>query len=284
MKLIIVTGLSGSGKSVALNTLEDSGYYCIDNMPFFLLDYFLRESCRQQDTYPKVAVGVDSRNHVDVGRKFPFLLERISSLNIDCSILFLRADLHVLMNRFRETRRKHPLASDTVTLSDAIEQEQLLMEPVAGYADFVIDTTHMNVHQVRQVVRDRIEEGGSHVCVVKLESFGFKHGLPRDADFVFDARCLPNPYWQKNLREETGRDQGVRKFLDASAEVQQLVKDIHGFLARWLPLFKKENRRYLNVSVGCTGGQHRSVYIIEKLARLLEQESCDILVRHRELT
>ena len=284
MKLIIVSGLSGSGKSIALNTLEDSGYYCIDNLPLFLLEYFLKESIQQQSTYQKVAIGLDSRNQANTVQQFPALLEYINKLDIDCKTLFLQADQFVLINRFRETRRKHPLSNDHVSLSDAIEKEQLLMESIAGYADIVIDSTHMNIHQIRKEIRSRIEIGDSHVCTVKLESFGFKYGLPADADFVFDARCLPNPYWQSNLREETGKDTGVKIFLDASEEVQQIVNDIYKLLHRWLPLFEKENRSYLNVAVGCTGGQHRSVYIIEKVSVLLQNDDRNNLVRHRELS
>lgn len=284
MKLVIVSGLSGSGRSIALNTLEDSGYYCIDNLPFFLLEYFLDETCRQQNTYQKVAIGIDSRNQVDFVRKFPALLEYIVSLEIDCNTLFLKANLDTLINRFHETRRKHPLSSDTVTLRDAIDKEQLLMEPVADYADIVIDTTYMNVHQIRQVLRDRIEKGVPHACAIKLESFGYKYGLPPDSDFVFDARCLPNPYWQAGLQEQTGMDTGVVAFLNASAHVQEFVNDIHHFLQRWLPVFEKEHRNYLNVAVGCTGGQHRSVYIIEKIAALLQKDTHDVIVRHREIS
>lgn len=284
MKLIIVSGLFGSGKSIALNTLEDSGYYCIDNLPFFLLENFLNESCRQQGVYQKVAIGVDSRNHAETDLQFPILVEHINRLGIDCTILFLRADIQVLINRFNETRRKHPLSSDTVTLTDAIEKELVLMESVAGYADIVIDTTHMNIHQLRQVIRDRIEKGAPQSCSVQLESFGFKHGLPADADFVFDVRCLPNPYWQANLREQTGKDQGVCDFLEDSPEVHQIVTDVFDMLQRWFPLFEKENRSYLAVAIGCTGGQHRSVYIVEKVSALLQQASRKSLVRHRELS
>ncbi len=284
MQLIIVSGLSGSGKSIALNTLEDSGYYCIDNLPFFMIEYFLDEKNRGHSGYQKVAIGVDSRNLADSAEQFPTILKQIKTLGIDCRTLFLTADDFVLMNRFRETRRKHPLSTDIISLSDAIEKEQLLMEPIVGYADIVIDSTHMNIHQIRLAIRDRIENDVSQVCAVKLESFGFKYGLPADADFVFDARCLPNPYWQANLRDKTGIDQEVKDFLNASEEVQQIVKDIFNLLQKWLPLFEKGNRNYLNVAIGCTGGQHRSVYIIEKVSALLHQDSRDALVRHRELS
>jgi UPF0042 nucleotide-binding protein len=284
MKLIIVSGLFGSGKSIALNTLEDCGYYCIDNLPFFLLEKFLNECSNQQGVYENVAIGVDGRNHAEIDQKFPALIEHINNLDITCSTLFLRADRQILINRFNETRRKHPLSSDTVTLTDAIEKELVLMEPIAGYADVVIDTTQMNIHQLQQVIRERIENGGGHCCSVQLESFGYKHGLPADADFVFDVRCLPNPYWQANLRDETGKDQGVVDFLDNKPEAQQIVTDIYHFLHHWIPLFEKENRRYLTVAIGCTGGQHRSVYVVEKLSALLHQASRDSLVKHRELS
>ncbi len=284
MELIIVSGLFGSGKSITLNTLEDCGYYCIDNLPFFLLEKFLNECSRQQGIYEKVAIGVDGRNHAEIDQKFPALIEHINNLDITCSTLFLRADRQILINRFNETRRKHPLSSVTVTLTDAIKKELVLMEPIAGYADVVIDTTHMNIHQLQQVIRDRIENGEVIYCSVQLESFGFKHGLPAAADFVFDVRCLPNPYWQANLREETGIDQGVIDFLDKKPEAQQIVTDIFNLLHHWIPLFEKENRSYLTVAIGCTGGQHRSVYIVEKVSALLQQSSHDSLVRHRELS
>jgi UPF0042 nucleotide-binding protein len=198
--------------------------------------------------------------------------------------MFLIADEQVLVNRFRETRRKHPLSTETLALSGAIEKELLLMEPIASFADIVIDTTHMNIHQIRRAIRERVDKGLSHVCAVKLESFGFKYGLPADADFVFDTRCLPNPYWQADMREKTGKDTVVREFLDASIDVQQVVSDIYHLLQRWLPLFEKENRSYLNVAVGCTGGQHRSVYIVEKVSAILHHESRDSLIRHREIS
>ncbi|HFD12815.1 MAG TPA: RNase adapter RapZ [Crenotrichaceae bacterium] len=284
MKLIIVSGLSGSGKSIALSTLEDSGYYCIDNLPLFLLEDFLAEAVHRQNVYQKVAISIDSRNQTNTVQQFPVLLKHVSDLKIDCRTLFLQADQLVLINRFRETRRKHPLSTETVSLSDAIEEEQLLMEPIVGYADIVIDSTHMNIHQIRQAIRNKIENKIAHVCTVKLESFGFKFGLPADADLVFDARCLPNPYWQANLREKTGKDPEVKRFLDASVEVQQIVTDIYNLLKHWLPLFEKENRSYLNVAVGCTGGQHRSVYLTEKVSDLLLKDSRDCMLRHRELS
>ncbi len=285
MKLIIVSGLFGSGKSIALNTLEDCGYYCIDNLPFFLLEKFLNESSRQEGIYEKVAIGIDSRNHAETDQQFPSLIKQINNLGIDCSTLFLRANRQILINRFNETRRKHPLSSDTVTLTDAIEKELVRMEPIAGYADILVDTTHMNIHQLQQVIRDRVENGVAHSCSVQLESFGFKHGVPAEADFVFDVRCLPNPYWQVNLREETGKDKGVGDFLNNKPEVQLIVNDIFSLLERWLPLFEKENRSYLTIAIGCTGGQHRSVYIVEKVSALIQQQSSrDSLVKHRELS
>jgi UPF0042 nucleotide-binding protein len=284
MKLIIVSGLSGSGKSIALNTLEDSGYYCIDNLPFFMLENFLNESASQQGIYQKVAISIDSRNHAETDQQFPALIEHIRSLGINCSTLFLHAEAQILINRFRETRRKHPLLSDTVALGDAIEKELLMMTPIASCADIVIDSTRMNIHQLRQVIRDRIENSAPHPCSVKLESFGFKFGLPVDADFVFDVRCLPNPYWQTNLREKTGKDPSVNDFLDSSDDAQEFVDDINHLLQRWVPLFEKDNRSYLNIAIGCTGGQHRSVYVVEKIAVLLNQAARNHIIHHRELS
>jgi UPF0042 nucleotide-binding protein len=284
MKLIIVSGLSGSGKSIALNTLEDSGYYCIDNLPFFLLENFLNESTRQQGIYEKIAISIDSRNHAVSDQQFPVLVEHIHSLGINCTTLFIQADAQILINRFRETRRKHPLLSDTIALGDAIKQEQMLLEPIAGKADIVIDTTRLNIHQLRQVIRDRLEKAVPYLCSVKLESFGFKFGIPLDADFVFDVRCLPNPYWQVNLRQQTGKEAGVGDFLDQSVDVQNFAIDIDRLLQRWLPMFEKDNRSYLNVAIGCTGGRHRSVYIVEKIADLLQQASRNSLINHRELS
>ncbi|MCH9698719.1 MAG: RNase adapter RapZ [Gammaproteobacteria bacterium] len=284
MKLVIVSGLSGSGKSIALATLEDKGYYCIDNLPVFLLENFLEEARKPHNRYQKVAVSIDSRNQANTVQLFPGLLETIRKLDIEFTTLYLQAEQFVLINRFRETRRRHPLSHNDLSLSDAIEEEQRLMNPIANYADIIIDTTHMNIHQIRQEINNRIEKGISQGCTVRLESFGFKYGIPADADLVFDARCLPNPYWQTNLCEKTGQDIEVKNFLKSSPEVSQMIEDIFKLLQRWLPLFEKENRRYLNVAVGCTGGQHRSVYVIEEVAVQLRTDNNKTLIRHRELS
>lgn len=284
MKLIIVTGLSGSGKSIALHTLEDLGYYCIDNLPGFLLEALARQLVEAQEAaFDRTAVGVDARGARESLLRLPTLVGELRAQGVKCRILFLEAQPNTLIRRFHETRRKHPLMDGHHSLAEAVQLERQLLEPVLDSADLRIDTTHTNVHQLRDLVRERLEDDGAGLSLM-LESFGFKHGVPRDVDFVFDARCLPNPHWQEELRPLTGRDAPVAAFLNASPAVQRMLEDVGGFLDRWIPAFEADGRPYLSIAFGCTGGQHRSVYLVEQLKRHLEQQGRKVLTRHRELT
>lgn len=285
MKLVIVSGLSGSGKSIALETLEDCGYYCIDNLPVALLEAFVHQAMlANQKIFQKTALGIDARNQSESLSQFPATREMMRKLDIDCEVLYLQAEPSTLLKRFSETRRKHPLTDSSHPLSEAIEIERRLLEPVAYCADLLIDTTYTNVHQLRELIRVRVDARENRLMSLYFQSFGFKNGPPLDADFVFDARCLPNPHWEPTLRSKTGKDQEVANFLERHPEVNLYLDDIVSFLTRWVPYYEAENRSYLTVAIGCTGGQHRSVYLIEALARHFQPSSYDILVRHRELS
>jgi RNase adapter protein RapZ len=284
MKLIIVSGLSGSGKSIALETLEDCGYYCIDNLPVTLLDAFVKESMVvNRRTFKRTALGIDARNQSESLSQFPETRAAMKSLGIDCEVVYLQAEPSALLKRFSETRRKHPLTDSTHSLSEAIELERVLLEPVCSEADLLIDTTYTNVHQLRQLIGDRVGTREKRQMSLFFQSFGFKNGIPLDTDFVFDVRCLPNPHWEPSLRNQTGKDAEVADFLSQSEDVQDYLFDIVAMLERWVPRFEAENRSYLSVAIGCTGGQHRSVYLVEALARHFKPSPYDILVRHREL-
>jgi UPF0042 nucleotide-binding protein len=284
MKLVIVSGLSGSGKSIALETLEDCGYYCIDNLPVALLDAFVREAMMpNQSTFQRTALGIDARNQSASLSQFPATRAMMKGLGIDCEVLYLQAEFPALLKRFSETRRKHPLTDATHSLSEAIELERQLLEPVSYGADLLIDTTYTNVHQLRQLIRDRVGARDQRLMSLYFQSFGFKHGIPMDTDFVFDVRCLPNPHWEPSLRSKTGKDLEVAEFLSKDRDVNDYAQHTIAFLEHWVPRFEAENRSYLTIAVGCTGGQHRSVYLIELLARHFQTSPYDILVRHREL-
>jgi UPF0042 nucleotide-binding protein len=285
MKLIIVSGLSGSGKSIALETLEDCGYYCIDNLPVALLDAFVHQSMiTNQRLFQKTALGMDARSQSDTISQFPSTRKIIATLGIDIEVVYLQAEPATLLKRFSETRRKHPLTDRTHSLSEAIELERTLLEPLAQQADLVIDTTHSNVHQLRELIHNRVDAKHHRLMSLFFQSFGFKNGIPLDTDFLFDARCLPNPHWEPALRNKTGKDAEVMEFLQQSADVQGYLQDVTRFLESWIPRFDAENRSYLTLSVGCTGGQHRSVYLIEALGRHFLDSPYNILVRHRELS
>ncbi|WP_045224289.1 RNase adapter RapZ [Methyloterricola oryzae] len=284
MKLVIVSGLSGSGKSIALETLEDCGYYCIDNLPVALLESFVRQAMlTDQGTFQKTALGIDARNQSASLSQFPATRAMVAASGIDCELLFLQAEPFALLKRFSETRRKHPLTDATHSLSEAIELEWQLLEPVSQQADLLLDTTYTNVHQLRQLIRDRVGAREKRLMSLYFQSFGFKNGIPLDTDFVFDARCLPNPHWEPALRSKTGKDSEVIEFLSKNQDVCEYQDYLTSFLEKWVPRFEAENRSYLTIAVGCTGGQHRSVYLIEQLARHFRASPYDILVRHREL-
>ncbi|MEJ2610441.1 MAG: RNase adapter RapZ [Candidatus Thiodiazotropha sp.] len=283
IKLQIVTGMSGSGKTIALHTLEDMGYYCIDNLPVSLLvsiaDYLNGEP---EEIFNKTAVGIDARSQPSQISSLPQVVERIRQLGLDCRMLFLDAQLETLIKRFSETRRKHPLTNQQRSLDEAIRHERELLEPSNAAAELRIDTTHTNVHELRDLIRNRIGGEGGKVSIL-FESFGFKHGLPKDVDFVFDVRCLANPYWQIELRPYTGLDKPVTDYLSSQAESSDMVSSLIDFLSRWIPSFEADGRSYLTIAIGCTGGQHRSVYVVSQLSQYFKEKGLHVMSRHREL-
>ena len=284
VRLVIVSGLSGSGKSVALHALEDLGFYCIDNIPAGLLRSFVEEIVSRGDAvFDSVGIGLDARNRPADIDKIPAMIGELKTDGLECELIFLQARDEVLLSRFSETRRKHPLSSDELSLPEAIAREREVLGPIINDADLVIDTTKTTVHSLRDQIRQRIGGRSPHLLSILIESFGFKHGLPPDADFVFDVRCLPNPYWEPRLRSLTGRDTAVREFLDAEPEVQEMIGDIGDFLATWIPRYRDFQRSYLTVAIGCTGGQHRSVYIAEAIAARLAEHHGPVQTRHHEL-
>ncbi len=285
MKLIIVSGLSGSGKSIALETLEDCGYFCIDNLPVTLLENFINNVMMvDKKTYAKTAIGIDARNQSESLAGFTDSLNLIRSKGIDCEVIFMQAEESTLLKRYSETRRKHPLTDFNIPLKEALNIEKKMLMPVAKHASVVIDTSRTHYHQLRDLVKDQIGEREFRHISLQFQSFGFKNGVPLDADFLFDARCLPNPYWLPELRGLTGKDQAVIDFLKGQSLVAELFQEIAGFMERWMPRFESERRSYLTVAIGCTGGQHRSVYLVDALARQFKSPSLNVIVRHRELS
>ena len=283
MRIIIVSGLSGSGKTIALQTLEDLDYYCVDNLPFKLILPLAREILAARDTLPTVAVGVDARNLIDELNRFPATLAELRASELTVTVLFLQADDEILLKRYSETRRRHPLDLGSVPLREAIRQERSLLEPIVACADLIVDTSDTNVYQLRELLRARLHDTPPEAMSLLFESFGFKNGVPADADFVFDVRCLPNPHWEPQLRPLTGLDRAVIEFLESQPDVTAMIAGLRGFLASWLPRFEASERSYLTVAIGCTGGQHRSVYIAEALARHFGETRDFVMVRHREL-
>jgi RNase adapter protein RapZ len=283
MQLVLISGLSGSGKSIALNVLEDAGYFCVDNLPAALLSGLAGHLMREG--HQRVAVAIDMRSGSGIAA-LPPQLKQLTANQIDVHIIFLDARDDVLIQRFSETRRRHPMASGETTLAEAIASERLALETLHGLGHR-IDTSHLRPNALRAMVKDFITaEMGDHGLTLLFESFGFKHGLPLDADLVFDVRCLPNPHYDPVLRPLTGRDEAVIVFLEAQPEVQRMRADIRRYLEDWLPSYIRDNRSYLTVALGCTGGQHRSVWFAEKLAAHFRQQGeqrVRVLVRHRAL-
>lgn len=285
MKLVVISGRSGSGKSAALHLLEDLGFFSIDNLPVGLLSPLVEQALQQQDTqHARIAASIDARNLPQDLHRFPDILRHLRHRAIDCEVLYLDASEKVLFERFSATRRKHPLTrQDSLSLAEAIAYEQHLLEPIANLADLRLDTTDLSVHQLRDLICQRVEGKAGHPMSILVESFGFKHGVPLDADLVFDARCLPNPYWETSLRDLTGLDAPVQAFLAKADEVQQMQTDIYQLLSHWLPRYQASNRSYMTIAVGCTGGQHRSVYLCEALVKALRIDYPQVQIRHREL-
>lgn len=284
MNIYIISGLSGSGKTIALQALEDMGFYCIDNLPAGLLPHFAKQLINpESNRSQRAAVSIDARNR-DFLKSLPTHLQELEQLGLDYKIIYLEADEANLIKRFSETRRKHPLTDQVTPLIEGINMERILLSPIANNADKRIDTTYTTPHELRALIRDYA--GGENDARLSLlfESFGYKHGTPLDADFVFDVRCLPNPYWQTELRNLTGLDQSVIDFLESKETVGQMVDQIRVFIENWLPSFKLENRSYITVAVGCTGGQHRSVHVARRLVDYFSTTDLNVQIRHRELT
>ncbi|HEY4698536.1 MAG: RNase adaptor protein RapZ [Betaproteobacteria bacterium RBG_16_56_24] len=286
MQLFLISGLSGSGKSIALKVLEDSGYYCVDNLPADLLAALVEHL--QRAGYHNIAVSIDVRSANSVQR-LPPLLQQIKQQGVDVHVLFLDAQSDTLVKRFSETRRLHPLSDATLlandkkarTLPECVQQERELLTGISDIGHH-IDTTELNANALRAWIKQFIKLDRARLTLL-FESFGYKRGIPLDADLVFDVRCLPNPHYDPVLQPLTGRDAAVIEFLDNTPSAQDMFSDIRDFVERWLPGFVADNRSYLTVAIGCTGGQHRSVYLAEKLARYFEHQQ-QVLVRHRELS
>jgi UPF0042 nucleotide-binding protein len=284
MRLVIVSGLSGSGKSIALNMLEDLGWYCVDNIPAGLLPAFVEHSLLNPNRiYERSAVGLDARNEPEELAQIPALVRNLRQRQIGCDLIFIQADPAMLLRRYGETRRRHPLVREGVTLPDAIQEELRLLEPIAYSADLVLDTTRTSVHELRELMRTRVAPRESGRLSIMFESFGFKYGIPSGADFVFDARTLPNPYWDPALQPLNGLDTEVIQFLDAEATVKDYLSDVIAFIERRIPLYQKNNRAYLTVAVGCTGGQHRSVYLVSRLTAHFANQYPDVVAHHESL-
>ena len=278
MHIVIISGLSGSGKSIALNMFEDASYYCVDNIPSPLLQSLVEHLATQG--YDKVAVAIDSRGGDSI-TTLPQQLGQLRDKQHNLHFLFLDAKSETLLKRYSETRRRHPLADASHTLAEAIDEERRRLSGLSGLGHH-IDTSELKPNALREWIRQFITLDARSTLTLLFESFGFKHGVPLDAELVFDVRCLPNPHYHAALRPLTGRDAPVIAFLDAEPDVIRMRDDIAGFVETWLPCYVRDNRNYLTVGIGCTGGQHRSVYFAEWLARHF-QDKARVLVRHREL-
>ncbi|WEM42612.1 RNase adapter RapZ [Photobacterium sp. DA100] len=279
MMLMVVSGRSGSGKSIALRVLEDLGYYCVDNLPVNLLPQFIKT---QQGNQQNIAVSIDVRNMPEDPEDISHTLDTLGD-DVDVNVIYLDADDKTLVKRYSETRRLHPLSRHGMSLEQAILSESTQLSSLKARADLVIDTTTKSIHDLSETVRSRVLGRDSRELIMVFESFGFKHGLPNDADYVFDVRFLPNPHWIPELKPLTGLDQEVKDYLAGHAEVSQLIYQIRNFIETWLPMLEKNNRSYLTVAIGCTGGQHRSVYITQQLAEYFRYEGHQVQVRHRTL-
>ena len=281
--LIVLTGMSGGGKTVALRALEDLEFYCVDNLPSALLPQLVNAVVQGNgETHRRIAVGVDIRNRGADLDHMPSVLSDLAAAGVQLHTIFLDCSDEVLIKRFSETRRRHPLASQNLSLGDAIAVERKLLRPMMAIAERVIDSSNLNVHQLRRMVATGYAQATAGLTLM-FQSFAFRRGLPQDADFVFDARCLPNPHWQPHLRPLSGKDAPVRDFLDAAPLVGEFFTDTARWLDVWLPRFEADDRSYLTISVGCTGGRHRSVYLVEKLAAYYREKREGVLTFHREL-
>ncbi len=283
MQLLIISGRSGSGKTTALHVLEDMGYYCVDNLPLGLLPQLADAVKNRPDgENTRLAIGIDARNMAEDLSRFESILKAVTARGVNVTTVYLDAREDVLLARFSATRRRHPLSTKSRSLKEAIDLERSLLDPVSTLATLHLDTSALNVHELRSQLRERLEGHADTSLTVLFQSFAYKHGVPLDADLVFDVRCLPNPHWQPDLRPRTGQDAEVKDFLDGDALVESLYMDLSGFLLKWLPEFRQNDRSYVTVAIGCTGGQHRSVYMVERIAARFH-EQMHVQVRHRDI-
>lgn len=279
-KLVIISGRSGSGKTVALRSLEDHGFYSVDNLPLSLLPHLIEN---QDISNNEIAVSIDARNTPDHLADFEKVYAGIDREQCDLKIIFLDANDTTLLKRFSETRRKHPLTHDGLSLTEAIAKEKHLLESLASKADLIIDTSNLRQYQFRDLIAERLLESNTRQLSLMFESFGYKNGVPSDADYVFDVRCLPNPYWEPSLRPYNGRDTEIIEFLKDQPLVLEMYWQIKVFLSTWLPRLETDSRSYVTVAIGCTGGQHRSVYMAEQLCQHFREIRKNVQIRHRDL-
>ncbi|MCP5165250.1 MAG: RNase adapter RapZ [Pseudomonadales bacterium] len=283
MQLVIISGRSGSGKSTALHQLEDEGYYCIDNLPVSLLPALVEETSREDFRHFRgTAVCIDARNAWKDLASFGDIVDQLPA-SLHREILYLDADDAALIKRFSETRRRHPLSSDSTPLAEAIDKERVLLGPIASDASLVLDTSQLTIYELRDAIKQRLLKNSTGSMSLLFQSFGFKRGVPTDADLVFDVRMLPNPHWVKALRLKNGLDREVQDFLESQPLAEELYRDIRAYLDTWLPRYMDSNRSYMTVAIGCTGGQHRSVYLADRLHRHYRARFANTHVRHREL-
>ncbi len=284
-RLIIVSGMSGGGKSIALHALEDLGYYCIDNLPAGFLEAVVDDLLLGKDQQTKLlAVAIDARNRAEDLARLPELINNFRSRDLPTDVIFIRAERDVLLERYRQTRRRHPLADGDTELREAIDRETHILSELASIADLIVDTSSTSVYDLADTLKNRVDRRRQQSMSVLIESFGFKKGIPADADFVFDLRALPNPYWTVKLRSMTGLDPAVIEFLDHADNVDAMHDDIVAFLSNWIPRWQAANRGYMTVAIGCTGGQHRSVYMTERVAKSLAAIHEPVTVRHSALS
>ena len=283
MKFTIISGRSGSGKSTVLHVLEDRGYYCIDNLPASLLPALAQRITNGTKGITQVAVSIDARNSSTDLQQVPSIIKQLEQNDLHAEIIFLDANSQTLLKRFSESRRKHPLSTDSIGLKEAIDKESELLEAISLMATLSIDTSNMSLHELRDLIKNRLIENKETGLALLFQSFGYKNGVPVDADMVYDVRCLPNPYWDSSLRSLTGKDAAVANFLEQQQEVTDMFNDIRDYIQKWLPAYEKNNRSYITVSIGCTGGQHRSVYLCEKLGQHFRSGIKNVQIRHREI-
>lgn len=277
MEVIIISGLSGSGKSIALNALEDDDFYCIDNLPVTLLSNISQHLNHEHQD--KVAISVDIRS-INI-EKLPHVIKEIESLSIKTRLIYLESSTESIVRRFGETRRRHPLANEKLSLADTIEKERVMLAPLAEIG-YKIDTSNMSVNALKKTLNELIQLKEDHLAL-QFSSFGYKFGIPLDADFIFDVRCLPNPHYESDLKDLTGIDKPVADFFQNYKEVDKMYQDINHFVSEWLTAFKNDQRHSLHIAIGCTGGKHRSVYIANKLFTHFSNPKSQIIIRHRDI-